>query len=55
MANQVKQVLGATSNAELYAIRFAFGENRDALSQVAVLLQRQFGLPAGGFAGSGRS
>jgi hypothetical protein len=41
MAHQVKQVLGATSNAELYAIRFAFGEDRDAVSRVAVVLQQQ--------------
>ncbi len=41
MANQVKQVLGATSNAELYAIRFAFGDDRDAVSRVAVVLQEQ--------------
>lgn len=41
MANQVKQVLGATSNTELYAIRFAFGDDRDAVSRVAVVLQQQ--------------
>jgi hypothetical protein len=41
MANQIKQVLGAASNAELYAIRFAFGDDRDAVSRVAVVLQQQ--------------
>ena len=41
MAHQVKQVLNATSNAELYAIRFAFGDDRDAVSRVAVVLQQQ--------------
>ena len=41
MAHQIKQVLGAASNAELYAIRFAFGDDRDAVSRVAVVLQQQ--------------